>query len=288
MTTVVATYAQETGRPIFICDFSPPRGGDPALLEPARALDVDFISVAYNPGKSARVNSAAVAHWIQSNTSTDAIFTLATRDMNKVAIQSLLLGAQLLGLENLVVVKGDEFNERDLAVLAEVNDYIPTGLIRAVAQLNDGIDFRGLKLRGPTRFCIGATVDLGRDLGGEIALTRRKAEAGAHFLISQPTFGPDEPAQFLDAYAEHHGEELALPMFQGIQVMTAESIQFGSIPEWVTDDLGRGRPGTEIAVQVLEAFVGAGFRSFYLVPPILRGGRRDYEAAQAVLEAFRS
>ncbi|MCH8186606.1 MAG: hypothetical protein IH862_10940, partial [Chloroflexi bacterium] len=57
---------------------------------------------------------------------------------------------------------------------------------------------------------------------------------------------------------------------------------------WVTDDLGRGRPGTEIAVQVLEAFVSAGFRTFYLVPPILRGGRRDYEAAQAVLEAFRS
>ncbi len=58
--------------------------------------------------------------------------------------------------------------------------------------------------------------------------------------------------------------------------------------EWVTDDLGRGRPGTEIAVKVLEAFVTAGFRTFYLVPPILRGGRRDYEAAQAVLEAFRS
>ncbi len=115
----------------------------------------------------------------------------------------------------------------------------------------------------------------------------RSARTGAHFLISQPTFGPAEPTRFLDAYAERHREELALPMFHGIQVMTTESIQFGNVPEWVTDDLGRGRPGTEIAVQVLEAFVSAGFRTFYLVPPILRGGRRDYEAAQAVLEAFR-
>ena len=155
-----------------------------------------------------------------------------------------------------------------------------------MAQLNDGVDFRGLKLRGPTRFCIGATVDLGRDLGGEVALTRRKVEAGAPLLDLAADVWSRRAHAFLDAYAEHHGE-LGLPMLHGIQVMTGESIQFGDIPRWVTDDLGRQRPGTEIAVQVLEAFVSAGFRSFYLVPPILRGGRRDYEAAQAVLEAFR-
>ena len=41
-------------RPVFIADFSPPRGGDPALLADASKLDVDFVCVAYNPGKAVR------------------------------------------------------------------------------------------------------------------------------------------------------------------------------------------------------------------------------------------
>ena len=288
MTSVVARYAQASDRAIFICDFSPPRGGDPELLEPARGLSADFISVAYNPGKSVRVTSAAAAHWIKTNTSADVIFTMATRDMNKLAIQSLLLGAQLLGLENLVVVKGDEFNARDLSVVAGVDDYTPTGLIRAVAEMNEGVDFKGLKLRTATRFCIGATFDLGRDAAREIALTSAKGEAGADFFLSQPTFSPEEPSRFLDAYGERYAEKFGLPVFHGIQVMSEESIVFGNVPQWVTDDLGRGRPGMEIALQVIEEFREAGFRSFYLVPPILRGGRRDYAAAQAVLQTFRA
>jgi hypothetical protein len=69
--------------------------------------------------------------------------------------------------------------------------------------------------------------------------------------------------------------------------MTPDSLALGGIPQWVTDDLAGGRPGQDIALQVLHDFGDKGFSSFYLVPPILRGGRRDYEAAQAVLEAFR-
>ena len=84
-----------------------------------------------------------------------------------------------------------------------------------------------------------------------------------------------------------YGEDLAAPVFHGVQVMTQDSIVFGNVPQWVTDDLGGGRPGHEIALQVLEDFTAAGFRSVYLVPPILRGGRRDYEAAQAVIEGSR-
>ena len=70
--------------------------------------------------------------------------------------------------------------------------------------------------------------------------------------------------------------------------MTQESIVFGNIPQWVTDDLDKGRAGQDIAMQVLEDFSDAGLRNIYLVPPILRGGRRDYEAAQEVLESISS
>ena len=287
MTKVTDGSAQKSDRAMFICDFSPPRGGSPELLGPVRRLEVDFVSVAYNPGKSTRVNSVVAAHWIKANTNKDVVFTLATRDMNKVAIQSLLLGADLLGLQNVVVVKGDEFNTRDLSLVKDVNDYRPTELIRSIASMNEGLDFRGLRLRSPTDFCIGASIDLGRGVDREAGLTRRKIEAGAHFLISQPTFDTKKPKEFAAAYERRYGQELSRPVFHGLQVMTEESIVFGNVPEWVTNDLAKGRSGSDIALQVLHGLVEEGLNSIYLVPPILRGGRRDYEMARAVLESFR-
>ena len=287
MSKVVDRYSQTPDRTIFVCDFSPPRGSDPLLLQPAQHLDVDFISVAYNPGKSTRLNSAIAAHWIKENTGRDVMFTVATRDMNKVALQSLLLGADLVGLDNLVIVKGDDFSEKELSFVRDVNDFRPTELIRSVNEMNEGLDFKGLKLRSSTGFCVGASIDLARGITREVALTRRKVEAGAQFFLSQPTFDTGGPTELLAAYADRFGEELAPPVFHGVQVMTPDSLVFGSVPDWVNADLGKGRSGVDIALQVLTDFSGAGFRSIYLVPPVLRGGRRDYDAAQAVLEGLR-
>ena len=272
---------------LFICDFSPPRGSDPQLLEAVRQLDADFISVAYNPGRSTRVNSVFGAYWINENTGKDVVFTVATRDMNKVAIQSLLLGAALLGLENVVVVKGDDFTARDLASVTAVNDYRPTELVSSIGSLNEGLDYKGGKLRSPTGFCVGAVIDLGHDTAAEMRLTRRKAEAGAQFFLLQALFDPQPLKEFLASYSERYGEELSAPIFCGVQIMAPEGIVLGDVPSWVTQDMEKGRPGDEVALQVLQGFLDEGFRSVYLVPPILRGGRRDYATAQRVIEAVK-
>lgn len=288
MASIAETYRRSQGRTVIICDFSPPRGGTPELLEPARGLDVDFVSVAYNPGKSTRLSSVVAAHWVKANAQRDVAFTLATRDMNKIAIQSLLLGAQLLGLENVVVVGGDPFTERDLSAVRDVGDYRPTELVRSIADMNQGLDFRGLKLRAPTSFCVGASIDVSRGIEREVHLTRRKVEAGTQFFLAQPTYDPAGPASFIAAYREQYGEGELPPIFHGVQVPAQDSISFGAVPRWVAGDLAKGRPGHDIALQILAEFTRAGFRSIYLVPPILRGGRRDYDAARAVLEGFKA
>ena len=65
----------------FICDFSPPRSGEAKLLNQA-ITNADFISVAYNPGRSVMVNAPILAVAIKQQLGKDVIFTLATRDMN--------------------------------------------------------------------------------------------------------------------------------------------------------------------------------------------------------------
>ena len=287
MTTIAEKRALDPDAAVFICDFSPPRGSEPALLEPAREIGADFISVAYNPGKSTKVNSTLAAGWIKANSGQDVLFALATRDMNKVAAESLLLGADLMGLQNVLVVGGDPFTEKELATVKAVNDFKPTGLLGAIGSMNQGLDYRGRKLRSPTNLCAGAAIDLSHDLERETRLTRRKAESGAAFFLMQSIFDPRRLSDFLDNYERAYGEPLSPPIFCGLQVMAPDSIVFGDVPRWVTEDLSRGRTGSDIASQLLEEFLAAGIRSIYLVPPIMKGGRRDYEAAASVIQSYR-
>jgi 5,10-methylenetetrahydrofolate reductase len=285
MAKVTDAVAAAGGRTVFICDFTPPRGGAPELLDGARELDADFISVAYNPGKLVRVDSVAAAAAIKQHYGRDAVFNLSPRDMNRLALESRLLGAQLVGLENVLVVQGDPLTERDLAKPAA--EYGATGLIRAIARLNQGTDFKGSNLRASSDFSIGASVDLNRGVEREAALTKRKVDAGAHFLVTQPIFDPSEATAFFEAYERAAGEPLTLPVFWGLQVLRADGILFSNVPESVLGELQAGRDGVEIAAELYQRFVDAGLRCIYLVAPILRGGARDYEAAGRLLQAVR-
>ena len=288
MSKVVDRCYEATGLPCFICDFSPPRSGSPAAIRDAD-LAADFISVAYNPGRAVRANSAMLAAAIRQQTGKDVVFTLATRDMNRLAIQSLLLGAQLLGLENVLVVQGDPFTERDLSTVLPVNDYTPTGLIAAIKQMNEGADFRGSRLREPTDFCVGASFDLSRGIEAEASLAVRKVKAGADFLLSQPIFAPAEAARFEEAFlAKHGGDVLPVPVFYGLQMLEPDGVTFSAIPEETREQLDAGRSGMDIALELYEKFQEAGLHNVYLVPPIRRGGARNYAAAREFFAAQRS
>ena len=64
MSTVSQKYAQREGKPLIICDYSPPRGADLSTMEQVRQVGADFVCVAYSPGKSVRVDSVVMAHLI--------------------------------------------------------------------------------------------------------------------------------------------------------------------------------------------------------------------------------
>ena len=176
MVKVTDRSSAATSRHAFICDYSPPRSGRPEHI-PEPPAQADFISAAYNPGRAVRVNTVAMAAVLRHRHAANPIFTLATRDMNRLALESLLLGAQALELENVIAVAGDPFGPQDAA--ATVNDYRTTELIAAIANLNGGVDYRGRNLRAPTDFCIGAVVDLGKGIDAEARLAARKVPAGA-------------------------------------------------------------------------------------------------------------
>ena len=283
MAKVTNAYRIGGTKPVIICDFTPPRGTGSEYLDNARKLDVDFISVAYNPGKAVRVDSAMLAYTIKERTGKDVLFNLATRDMNRLALESHLLGASLLGLENLLILGGDPFSQQDLKQVRDVSDFTSTELIKAVVDLNQCLDFRGRNLREPTNLCIGGAIDLSRGINTEAKLTHRKAQAGAHYFVTQPIFDTMKKDKFEEAYMSVAGKLLVQPVFYGLHILVNGGVIFSPVPEEVRRNLEAGRDGVDIALEMWEQFREVGIDAVYLVPPILKGGERDYEAARRFL-----
>lgn len=284
MSKVTDIFKNKTHSPVTICDVSPPRGTGIEFLEEIEHLDVDGISVAYNPGKSVRIDSAVLSYAIKEHTGKDVVFNLATRDMNKLAIQSHLLGAAMLGLENVVVLKGDNFSDKDMLITKDVNDFKPTELIHHIKNMNLGLDYRSRKLNAATDFCVGATMDLNRGIEVEASLTYSKVCHGADFFIAQPVFDTGEIERFLDTYESLARVKLNVPVFYGLQILARDSVVFNSVPDEILHDLEVGKDGVDLALAQWNQLMEIGVDGIYLVPPIQKGGLRDYRAAERLLE----
>ncbi|MQG18592.1 MAG: hypothetical protein FI687_02295 [SAR202 cluster bacterium] len=271
----------------FICDFSPPKGSDPSLISQVEELSADYISVAYNPGKSVGANSAFTAFLIKKKYQKNVIFTLATRDMNTLSIQSHLIGANLLGLDNVIVLRGDPLNKSEKKIMSEVNDISTTKTILSIKNLNEGKDFKNKHLKSKTNFTVGATIDLSKNLIQEKKLTLSKIESGADFLILQPIFKPDLLTQFLELYRNSYLEEINIPIFWGLQILEKNSLSFSEIPEWIQTDLEKGRDGFSISQEILENFISEGYKSIYLVPSFFKKGKRNYKLAKSILDRYK-
>ena len=272
---------------MVLCDVSPPRGSSPDLIARISEVDSDFLSIAYSPGQSVRVHSMMAGAHLYRSLGRDVVVTLATRDMNRIAIQSLLLGADLVGVRNVVVLRGDRLRSRDHGLVQEVNDYTPTALLTDISRLNSGIDFRGIRLASPTSICAGAAADIGRDLDKEVALSLRKLASGAQFLICQPSFDPERALRFRQKLADAVGDAPLPPIFAGVQIPMAGGVDFGNVPDGIRRDLEAGRLGLDVAKEVVAGLWDGGVRTFYVVPPIFRSGRRGYDEADELVEYIR-
>ena len=286
MTKIANIPVRRSGEPTFLCDFSPPRGASYNGIHSAVSLNAHCLSIPYNPGKSVYASSLIAAHAVNSHTGKDVAFTIATRDMNILAAQSLLIGAALLGLQNVVVLRGDDFTPTELHRTKPVYDRTPTALIRSVSDMNEGIDFRGRPLSDPTDFCIGAAIDTNRSAESQASLAYRKIESGAHFLISQPDFATEAPFQFIRTYEQSYDAPPPVPIFYGIQMIAPGSRAFSPVPQSIRDSLRAGDRPADIAIRTINSFIEAGIDTFYLMPPIFPGGARDYRSAAQVLNHF--
>lgn len=176
-------------------ELDPPKGLNPAkILEGAAMLQkvgVDFINIADSPMARVRMGCIALARLIQDHLGIETIIHFTTRDRNLMALQSELLGAHALGIRNILSLTGDPLHVGDYPNTTGVWDLDSVGLIQVLRRMNEGHDAAGSSIGAQASFHIGTALNLNmteQETEQEIDKYRRKIEAGAHFIMTQPIY----------------------------------------------------------------------------------------------------
>jgi len=181
-----------------------PRGLDPSKsIEGAKLLasnGIQAVNIADGPRATARMSALALALQVREHADIDVIVHYCCRDRNLLGMQMDLLGAHSLGIRNLLCVTGDPPKMGNYPDATGVFDLDSVELVRAVHNLNHGIDFGGDSMEQASDFVIGCGCNPGhRPFDKEIEKFRRKLDAGAEFVFSQPLYDPELLDRFLEA-----------------------------------------------------------------------------------------
>jgi methionine synthase / methylenetetrahydrofolate reductase(NADPH) len=201
---------------VVTVEVDPPKGKDyqdiVKEVKTLKDLGVDAINVADNPLAKVRMSSIIFAHIIKERIGIDTILHLTTRDKNVLGLQSDLFGASALGIDNLLIMRGDLSREGDYPWATNVFDVTPSGLAEIISKMNLGMDLAGNSINKPTNFFIGVVANPhAQNLAKEIKMLRRKLENGGNFIITQPIYDVETIKRFMAALAPNK-----IPILAGI------------------------------------------------------------------------
>ena len=204
----------DAGKFVVTGEVGPPKGTDIAeMMEGVEYFRdrVDAINVTDLQSSVMRIGSLAICRLLKEE-GFEAILQMTCRDRNRLALQSDLLSASVLGIENVLCLTGDYTTLGDHPDAKAVYDLDSVSLLQTVTTLMNGSDLAGNKLEGTPKFCLGAVVNPGAEpLEPQIIKMEKKVEAGATFFQTQGVFEIDKFEQFIKAT-----EHLKVPIMAGI------------------------------------------------------------------------
>jgi len=182
----------QAGKFIITSEIGPPKGIETKqLLAQAELIRgrVDGINVTDLQSSIMRLGSLAVCSILKQH-GFEPVFQITCRDRNRLALQSDLLSAGALGIENILILTGDHPTLGDHPEAKPVFDLDSVQLLEVAKKLSLGQDMKGNKLTGsPPSFCLGAAVNPGADpLELQIINMEKKISAGAEFFQTQAVF----------------------------------------------------------------------------------------------------
>jgi methylenetetrahydrofolate reductase (NADPH) len=188
------------------CEYNPPRGIDVESIRHNAAQlkgKVDAINVNDNPTARVRMSSWALSKMLL-DIGIEPIFQMVTRDRNRIALQSDLLGASALGIQNVLCLTGDHPARGDHPEAKKVFDIDAIQWIAAVKQIRDqGSLMNGKKISGDPKLFIGGVANpFVESLELHIIRLQKKIAAGVEFIQTQPVLEMERFKKWLEM-AQH-------------------------------------------------------------------------------------
>ncbi len=176
---------------------------------------VDGINVTDLQAACMRVSSLATCALLKEM-GLEPILQMVCRDRNRLALQSELLSAYVLGIRNVLCLTGDHVVLGDHVEARPVFDLDSVSLLQAAQGLVEGQDLAGGELEGaPADLFLGAIVTPGADpVEPQVYKLHNKVRAGARFIQTQAVYDVETFAGFMERVSD-----VEVPIFPGIVLL---------------------------------------------------------------------
>jgi len=273
---------------VITAELMPPRGGSPIRsIKIAQLLKDKVHAVNITDGSRAvmKMCSLAMSKLLLEN-GIEPIMQISCRDRNKIALQSDILGANALGIKNILCITGDSVKAGDQQNAKAVHEFESVKLLKQIQAFNKGIDPTFGELSDKKTFIFaGAAADPNcrsqKSLKNRI---RKKKEAGAQFIQTQMVMEKEN----LISFCKEIAEPLEIPVIAGVFLLKSyknalfinKYVPGANIPENILNRLKDAKEplqeGIKIAAEQAHDFINIAngvhlmaVKSEHLIPEII-------------------
>lgn len=211
----------QSGRFIITTEITPPKGVETSsFLTAAEQLKqyVDAFNVTDNQRSVMRMCPMAVGKLL-IDAGHESIIQITCRDRNRLALQSDLLGAWALGMQNICVMTGDHTTKGDHPGAKPVFDLDSVQLLNTIRKLNNGYDLCGNRLKEAPDFVVGAVTNADIGQAMQYIKLRKKISIGLDFIQTQAVYNVEDFSLFIEKVNDFN-----VPVIAGVIPLSSEKM----------------------------------------------------------------
>ncbi|MBT4477981.1 MAG: methylenetetrahydrofolate reductase [NAD(P)H] [Flavobacteriales bacterium] len=180
---------------------------------------LERISVRKRPG------TVGICAAIMNKYNVDTVPHIICGGFNKEETENALIDLDFLGIDNVLVLRGDPIKSETYFTGEEDGHKFASGLLKQVDGMNNGVYLdEELKNSAKTDFCIGVAGYPEKhfeaaNMRSDIHFLKKKVEAGADYIVTQMFFDNQKYYDFVKLCREN---DINIPIIPGLKPMSTE------------------------------------------------------------------